>query len=523
MYEDAGLTTWGQPGLDKPPFPDPRTAILAEPPPEPPPTNIVTATPAPPVPDPAAAAGLAPPAGSFAVPQAADLSPLDAQGRKIAAAGVAGIKAAEATGDKLAAIGEQRKGAAEELAGVQAQKAQAQAASFEQQVQQAVAYQKRLDDVRRGEEEAVAEARKSYDESLEDAKYAGISPDKRRELQAVLKNPGATPAQQAAAKAQLERASQIDPDQFLGTSGRKITAAIAMALGALGSAMTGGPNHAMQIIQGAIRDNIDAQKHRFAKKRTESADAKGKIDETKADFADDRTNALRDYGIGLEMAKLKLGKITAGLDGAEAVAKAAELQAQLDEEIVKNQHALETAARGNYQASLAQQGGLMTNAAQLRDERARAAAKAAGEGEALQLEGYTFTGKTQPTKPALDRAQKAQQIVRGGERLIDEAIALRREHGSEHGGGPVQARMDVLQSEMITLVGQMSDAGVIQPGEAERFKQAIGNLSGVGFVTDRLQALRWTLRNRADAAARAAGFEPAAQQSPLPGARPTGG
>jgi hypothetical protein len=58
------------------------------------------------------------------------------------------------------------------------------------------------------------------------------------------------------------------------------------------------------------------------------------------------------------------------------------------------------------------------------------------------------------------------------------------------------------------MIGQMSDAGVIQPSEVERFQKSVGDITEMGFVVDRLKALKWVLNNNADAAARAAGFEP---------------
>lgn len=71
--------------------------------------------------------------------------------------------------------------------------------------------------------------------------------------------------QQTDEKAIADR--KVDPDHFFkerGT-GARVLAGISMALGAFGSALTGGPNMAMQIIHGAIDRDIDAQKHEIAK------------------------------------------------------------------------------------------------------------------------------------------------------------------------------------------------------------------------------------------------------------------
>jgi hypothetical protein len=477
--------------------------ILAEPAAEPPPTAVVSGPSKPPAPPP----GVRPVVP--AAPSGANLGALGAQARKVGAIGADGMESAKEAGEKIAGAAEDRKESVREVAGIQQQKADAEVRSMDEQIALHQGYQDRLKLVRQGEEEAVASAKKNYNEALEDAKYAGIPREKRLELQAIVNNPNATTVQKASAKAQLEKASQIDPDQVLGTAGAKITAAIAMVLGGIGSGLTGGPNYAIQIIQQAIQDNIGAQKHRFAKKEREAEKAEANIDKTKAEFSEDKANALREYGIGLEMAKMKLGKITAGLSGGEAMAKAKELEAQITEEAAKNSLALEHQARGAYLQSQIAQGQIMTNQAEMQERRVEKAAAAAAEATGAEaLEGYVFTGKTTPTKPALDRAQKAAGVKASGNALLDEAIRMREKYGSEHGGGKVQSRMEVLQSQIITMIGQMSDAGVIQPSEVERFQKSVGDITEMGFVVDRLKALKWVLNNNADAAARAAGFEP---------------
>lgn len=69
--------------------------------------------------------------------------------------------------------------------------------------------------------------------------------------------------------------SKIDPTSWYKDEegnkdwGKTIGAAIAVALGAMGSSMTGAPNFALQIIERAIDRNIDAQKTNLSRKRDE--------------------------------------------------------------------------------------------------------------------------------------------------------------------------------------------------------------------------------------------------------------
>jgi hypothetical protein len=79
---------------------------------------------------------------------------------------------------------------------------------------------------------------------------------------------------QARVAEQDNRAKQIadvNPNRYwenLGTGG-KITSAIGMILGGMGSGLTGGPNHAFEAIQNAIGRDIDAQKANIGKKQNE--------------------------------------------------------------------------------------------------------------------------------------------------------------------------------------------------------------------------------------------------------------
>lgn len=63
--------------------------------------------------------------------------------------------------------------------------------------------------------------------------------------------------------------SKIDPNRAFSSTGSKVAAAIAIALGAFAQGMSRGqmPNSALQIIEGAIKRDVDAQKTEMQKKR----------------------------------------------------------------------------------------------------------------------------------------------------------------------------------------------------------------------------------------------------------------
>lgn len=64
------------------------------------------------------------------------------------------------------------------------------------------------------------------------------------------------------------KSGQIDPNRFWNnqSSGNRIMASVAVALGALGSAITGGKNDALDVIQAQINRDIDAQKAELGQK-----------------------------------------------------------------------------------------------------------------------------------------------------------------------------------------------------------------------------------------------------------------
>jgi diacylglycerol kinase family enzyme len=101
-----------------------------------------------------------------------------------------------------------------------------------------------------------------------------------------------------------------------------------------------------------------------------AADAKEAIGEVKGTFADERAELASNHAVALEMVKLKLGKMTAGLEGSEAEARAKELGAMIDAEIAGKTSEIDTRARGAHLDSLTTQAGVMTNAAQMREGRA---------------------------------------------------------------------------------------------------------------------------------------------------------
>lgn len=409
--------------------------VLPDPPPDAPPKLVSgpSGATAPQMPTPQqVAAGAVP-----ALPGGANIGALNRHAKMIGDVAGQGVDSARGANAAMAEAGEARKGAVDRQAQIQAEAAAQKAAALEQNVQLAMQHQKRLEDLARGEEKAVQEAQRRYQESLEDARYAGISPDKRRELQAILSDKATSTEQKALAKRELDKASSIDPDQYLGSAGKKITAAIAVALGAYGAALTGGPNTAMQIIQQAIQNNLAAQKERFAKREREADSARQGVSDARNQYANQRQQEIDEYARGLEMTKLKIDQILAGTESADALARADALKAQIDEEITKTSFERERQARSDFLGAAVSQGGLMTNAAELAERRRAAAAEAAAAGvgaqaQAANLEarGLALKPGAQLSKEEIKEVSKIKGAADGAIAAMDQLLKLREQAAS---------------------------------------------------------------------------------------------
>lgn len=501
--------------------------LLREPSPEAPPQTLVSGPSQLPQAAPAAAA----PQPRAPIPGGANLGALDRQAANIGKAGAGIIQSAQRTTDAYGAATEQRKQATGELAVVEAQKAQAQAQSFDDQLGAAAAYEQRLQDIRGREDAAVGAAKKAHLEALEDAKYAGISPERRRELQAVAKNANASEAQKFLAQAELDKASKINADAYFGDdTGRKITAALAVALGGFGAALTGGPNLAFQKIQQAIQDNIAAQRDNFAKRRADAADAKAAIGDVRAGFDDERTQELSRYGIGLDIAKMRLGRIVAGLEGTEAGARAQDIMAQLDQESLKNEHDMDMAARGRFLDAETAKMGAMTNVAQLREGRAVRAAEAASAGNEAQAMAQNLAARGLAMRPGIqlskEEIKKVSEIKAKGDELagaMGRLIKMREEVDKN----PLivldpgfRNRSETAYYEAQAAWKEGKNLGAWDAGTQEMLSKVFGKTpTGIGFVQDRYEEILDSTNRGLAKQLGAYGVEPLTRQLP-PGAKP---
>ena len=135
--------------------------------------------------------------------------------------------------------------------------------------------------------------------------------------------------------------AKIDPNRFWKekSTGEKIVAGIAIALGALGQGLSKGniqSNGALDIINGAINRDIEAQKMGILGKREKAEGQKGILAQMRERFDDERTAEGMTRIIALDQAKLKLEEISAKSKSGEVAANRDLLLAQIEEERQKN-------------------------------------------------------------------------------------------------------------------------------------------------------------------------------------------
>jgi hypothetical protein len=125
--------------------------------------------------------------------------------------------------------------------------------------------------------------------------------------------------------------AHVDPEAARGSIGNRAIAGLAMALGAMGSAYTGGPNVAAQIVQKTIEDNLQSQKDEIENKWRGAGAARNALADAREQLGD---HAAADHAFRAQEAQKYLDYMK-GLDLQHAPqqiqAQAAQIQAQLEQ------------------------------------------------------------------------------------------------------------------------------------------------------------------------------------------------
>lgn len=284
--------------------------------------------------------------------------------------------------------------------------------------------------------------------------------------------------------------------------GKKFGAAIAMALGALGSSYSGGPNQAMAAIK--LGMERDAEEHRRLmaqrKGRLESKNMLYNI--ASRNYTDVESQILAAKAQQLEDVQRQVNLVTAKSASAITRAQGAELKQKLELEKRKfledlNQKQL-TQKMVMGSAALAPEKTLFdarSMQAQLRGKAAELAQKQAMEQETIP--GAYFTGRA--TKEDIKEGKKIMAKFNPAVRVLDDFIAWRKKPYSERILPEERARGEQLINDLVNTGKVYEEYGArLEPSELKALG-APDSANEYGWILARLEQKRDSMVNRTQA------------------------
>lgn len=338
-----------------------------------------------------------------------------------------------------------------------------------------------------------------------------------------------------------------DPGRYwrdAGT-GARILGGIAVGLGAAGAALTGGPNTALEILQDAVDEDIEAQRTNLAERRADYSAAERERENVEDRFQDERMREEARRVAAWDEVERRIQALAAQSQGEMAQANAQQMLAGVQRNRAEaemrfqqlNREAAARAAAARARASQSRQvvvteDGIQIevtprNALQvqemLREGRARQAEAGGGTIPGLEVIDQARVGQLSPT----DRSRVAQLASTYGDLrgAVDEMIRLRNEHGMEVFGN---AEMGNQRRRAMRALSVLEEAGALGDQEREYYESQIPDPSSADPRTlGRLEALQSRVRQQGEERFRPFGYRPGGGGASAPtGAssfRPAGG
>lgn len=277
---------------------------------------------------------------------------------------------------------------------------------------------------------------------------------------------------------------KVDPEHFWNSksSGQKVLAGIAIALGGIGGAYTGkGGNVAMDIINKAIDNDIDAQKFNITQasntRKEKMANQQGQVSVTNSllsglnsKFNNQMQADQAARYLMLEQAKNKVESIASKYAAPELKAKAQVLTGQLQEEQTKSMYAFKAAAEQKATqkqlfASMEQGGMKSLNTAQI--------SSLPKELQERYVPGYGFAN----SKESVAQFQKVRAENEPALQGLGEVMKMAQD---VKGMGQLSpSKRAVLETKLTILAGQLrlpvTGPGSMQQAEYERLRTALGD------------------------------------------------
>lgn len=378
----------------------------------------------------------------------------------------------------------------------------------------------------RARQRAQAAAENVQAAAIDRESIAAEAEAQQREMEARRAEAMNSATQAYAAAVREARSAEVNPARLFQNGGG-IAVAIASVLGSLGSALTDGPNTALETINRAIDRDISAQQTNQANAQRTAQNARAFIDITRQRFTDERAAAEAARSMALDQVAQRIEQQSASLQSAAAQDEAAAMADQL------RQQALQ-AARA---AAIAEQERLLNQRQQvaqirkLEAEATRAERRAAGGGGsgagrlsrqaqlARQLEqaGVSREAALQvaglgglPTDQESELSGQERGNVAAAEEALARVESLVPAEGDIPGFGIFDSalpdvaagaegrRLRQAVRSLIEVYGRLHSGGAISDDEFQLFNQVIGSgrFQTEQELRDGLRAVRRELQAR---------------------------
>jgi len=355
-------------------------------------------------------------------------------------------------------------------------------------------------------------SRTSVDEGLLAEEQREQQEERARQLQSA--------NQRLAAMQQKISSQEVDPDRLYeekGVGGR-IASALAVGLGAIGSAMTGGPNIALQIVQDAIDRDIEAQRENIGRGERDVERQRGAIAMMRDEFGDAEQREAAARAALWTDAERRVAAASQYAQGEAEQANAQQMLAGIQRQRaateIQFQQASERANRpqGGRVVMVDGQPMHMSNAQYLQFRQ-----QGAEQGDANTVPGLRVSDSRAAEALRPEDRTRVRTVAASGNavlRDLNQLIDLRREHGAEMGDSDAAIRMNGLRDSIARNLGALEGAGAFGVEEGAQYRARVGDptewrvrqLAGQDPVTSRLEGLREMIQGRVEENVRPYGY-----------------
>jgi hypothetical protein len=337
--------------------------------------------------------------------------------------------------------------------------------------------------------------------------------DEIKQSESLIQDPNVAPEMRAAAKEKLRKAREVDPERVLGSAGKRIGAALAAALGAFGAAFTGGKNYAMDVINGAIQNDINAQRDALKSKKGAVAAKRSELARYQQMFGDEEIAALKLENRKLQAVGMRSDALSKRLGSEQAIASGEQIAAQTQQRIAENDQKIailqdkafkeDAQLKGNLaarQVDVAKANAQMQMQADAQNAQKEIAAlkaqtKGQGVGDKMDIKGLEKIGETTKEGDKIVRQAFAQQ--QDFEETLDELIALREKYGSETLPTEAAKKMEALGGKIFNILRAKTGAGAALTPEEIKMMDPSGFIQDptqFGFGVDAMKAVKDTYK-----------------------------